>query len=788
MKFPLSWLRDYLDTGLPLPDLSAKLTSLGLEVEGIHDAGVALKPFIVARVTEAHQHPDADRLRVCTVDTGSGTLQVVCGAPNARGGIMVALARPGDVIPSTGQTLKAGVIRGVESQGMLCSGKELGLSDEQDGIMELPGDAQVGQSLADALHLDDPVIEVAITPNRADCASVYGIARDLAAAGAGTLKPLETTRVPGHFHSPLSVSITEEAREACPLFVGRMIRGVTNQPSPAWLQDRLKAVGLRPISALVDVTNYITLGMGRPLHVFDAGKVEGNLTVRFAHEGETLNALNDKAYALKPHHLVIADHGGVESLAGIMGGAETGCDDATTTVFLEVALFDPRTVAATGRELQITSDARYRFERGLDPAFVFTAAEMATRLILELCGGEASELVVAGSEPHWRRELTLRSERAHTLGGVEIPPEQQLNYLEALGCKFEGTTIIPPSWRGDLRGEADLVEEVLRLHGYDNIPATPLPRTVAVTKPGITPAQRRPFQARRLLAARGLHEAVTFSFMSSSVAKRFAEIDPSLHLQNPISADLDAMRGSILPNLIEAAARNAARGTRDVGLFEVGPVYSTAGQGLVAALLRCGDYAERSWSGAARRVTAFDAKADVQALLAQLGAPATLGLEATAPAWYHPGRCGTLKVGHRKLAEFGELHPRLAEAMGCPSPCVVAEVFFDTLPEVKRKGTEKPLLALSPFQPVERDFAFVVANDISAERIVKAVRSADKTLIGDVAIFDVYNGKGVEDGHKSVAVGVTLTPDQNLTDADIEAVGREIVRAVGEATGAKLRG
>ena len=788
MKFTLSWLKDHLDTGASLDEITAKLTGLGLEVEGVENQGANLRPFIVAAITHAEQHPNADRLRVCTVDTGSGMLQVVCGAPNARAGIKVPLARPGDVIPATGKTLTAGNIRGTESQGMLCSGRELGLSDDQDGIMELPETAQVGQSLADALALNDPVIEIAITPNRADCAGVYGVARDLAAGGLGTCKPLDRTHAHNSFTSPVHVHIADEAREACPLFVGRTIRGVTNRESPQWLQDRLRAIGLRPISALVDITNYITFDLGRPLHVFDTGRLQGDLTIRFARDGEELAALNGRTYRLKPHHLVIADEGGVDSLAGVMGGEATGCTAETTSVFLEVALFDPRAVAVAGRDLQITSDARYRFERGLDPAFLRDATEIATRMILDLCGGEASETVSAGHEPHWRRELTLRAERVKTLGGVDIAPERQLRLLETIGCRFEGTTIIPPSWRADIVGEADLVEEILRLNGFDNIPETPLPRRDGTTKPALSSVQKRLAHARRLLAARGLNEAVSFAFMSSATSAKFTAIDPSLILANPISADLDGMRPTILPNLIAAAARNAARGAADIGLFEVGPVFTDKGQSQVAALVRTGDTTARGWTGAAKPVDAFAAKADVMVLLAALGAPDALTVEATAPAWYHPGRSGTVKLGHRPLAYFGEIHPALAAALDCPLPCAMAEVFLDTLPEPKRKGTERPLLALSPFQPVKRDFAFVVVHAVGAEALLKAIRSADKTLITSAEIFDVYTGKGVDEGRKSIAVGSRVPaargePDRR-TDRGGLACGRH-GRGGGDGRGAE---
>ncbi len=789
MKFTLSWLKDHLDTDADVGQIAEKLTALGHEVERIEQPGAGLKPFIVGEITRAEPHPNADRLRVCDVNTGNGHLTIVCGAPNARAGIKVVVSRPGDVIPSTGQALKAGIIRGVESQGMLCSAAELGLSGDADGILELPPGAQPGQPVSEVLNSGDPVVELSLTPNRADCASVHGIARDLAAGGMGSFKPLRRTVVPGIFDSPIGVTIAEDTRGDCPLFVGRTIRGVSNRPSPGWLQDRLRAIGLRPLSALVDITNYFTFDLGRPLHVFDVARMQGSLVVRHGHDGESLEALNGKTYQIKPSHVVIADGGGPVSLAGIVGGEASGCTEDTTSVFLEVALFRPGAVAAMGRELQIQSDARYRFERGLDPALVFDAAELATKMIVDLCGGEASEVVVAGSQPHWRRELTLREDRVKTLGGVELAGERQLQLLEHAGFRFEGTTIIPPSWRGDVHGEADLVEELLRLESYDKIPATPLPRMNATTRSALTPLQKRPMQAKRLLASRGLHEAVTFSFVSSATLARFEPQAESLTLLNPISTDLNAMRTSILPNLIDAVARNAARGVKDCGLFEVGPVYRESGQQTIAGLVRAGDAVPRGWAGQARAAGVFDVKSDTMTLLAHLGAPASLSVEAGAPAWYHPGRSGTVKMGHKPLAYFGELHPNVLKAHGSSHPVAAAEIFLDALPEPKQKRSARPLLALSPYQAVERDFAFVVASDVRADALLKAVRAADKALIQSAEIFDVYTGKGIEEGQKSVAVSITLQPaDRTLTDAEIDEVGKAVVKSVSEATGAKLRG
>lgn len=802
MKFTLSWLKEHLDTDASLAAICDKLTALGLEVEGVKDRAAALAPFRIARIVTADKHPDADKLRVLTVDDGGQTFQVVCGAPNARAGLVGVFATEGAYIPGSKITLKKGVIRGVESNGMMCSKRELELSDEHDGIIELPDDAPVGTGFAAWAGLDDPVIEIALTPDRADCAGVRGVARDLAAAGLGTLKPLTAGRlnaapVAGGFASPLGVTI--ERTDACPMFVARYFRGVKNGPSPQWLQDRLTAIGLRPISALVDLTNYLTFDIARPLHVFDADKVKGGIVVRMARPGETLAALNGKTYALDEEMTVVADHGQAESLGGIVGGEATGCTDATVNVLLEAALFDPTRTARTGRRLGVDSDARYRFDRGVDPAAVIEGVERATRLLLEMCGGEPSELVVAGAEPAWRRVYTLRPDRVATLGGVTVAADEQARILTALGCAVtanaDGTfAVAPPSWRGDILGEADLVEEVLRVVGFDAIPATPLVRLTASTKPALSAKQRRVGAVRRALAARGLNEAVTWSFMAEADAAPFGGVADSLRLVNPISADLGVMRPSILPNLIQAAGRNADRGVADVALFELGAAFrdaTPAGQDAVAAGLRAGAAVPRHWAEKARAVDVFDAKADALAALEAAGAPtANLQISADAPAWYHPGRSGCLRLGPTVMARFGEIHPAVLEALGVKGPMAAFEALLDAIPQPKKKsGTAKPLLHPSAFQPVERDFAFVVDAGVEAERILRAAKSADKNLVSNVTLFDVYAGKGVEPGRKSVAVAVTLQPgDRTLTDADIEAVGQKIVAAVVKATGGALRG
>lgn len=807
MKLPVSWLKDHLETHADLATLTRTLTALGLEVDAVEDRGQALAAFTVGHVVSAEKHPNADKLQVCVVDTGRGTIQVVCGAPNARAGMKGVFAPAGTHIPGTGVDLKKGVIRGVESHGMLCSEREMGLSDEHKGIIELPEDAPVGTSFAALMGLDDPLIVIGLTPDRADCAAVRGIARDLAAAGLGTLKapPQAVEPVAGQFASPITVQLKlpEAAANACPLFVGRAFRGLRNGPSPRWLQDKLVAIGLRPISTLVDITNYLTHDIARPLHVFDTAKLSGNIHVRLARSGETLAALNGKSYSLDETMTVIADDAQALALGGIIGGEGSGCSESTTTMFLECALFDAVRTGATGRRLGVESDARYRFERGVDPDTVFSGIERATRLILELCGGEASDLVVAGAVPEWRRSLTLRPTRVRDLGGTEVPLAEQGRILNALGCETteeaDGSLRVAiPSWRADMHGEADLVEEVLRVVGYDQIPVTSLRKTTALTRPALSPQQRRTAAVRRVLATRGLCEAVTWSFLSSATADHFGGVTEALRLLNPISSDLDVMRPSLLPNLIQAAGRNANRGYADAGLFEIGPAFRNAepnGQERIAAGVRSGSWAPRHWSALekekARPVDVYDAKADALAVLESAGAPvANLQITTDAPGWYHPGRSGTLRLGGTVLAGFGEMHPETLAALDVKGPLVGFEVFLDAIAQPKRKaGTARPLLKLSPFQPLNRDFAFVVDDAVEAERLLRAIRSADKALIRDVGVFDVYRGPGVAAGQKSLAVSVSVQPaDKPLTEADLEALAGRIVAAVTKATGGVLRG
>ncbi|MFO0996927.1 MAG: phenylalanine--tRNA ligase subunit beta [Alphaproteobacteria bacterium] len=799
MKFTLGWLKTHLETDAPLAEITHRLTMIGLELESVTDRGKDLAPFTVGYVIEAKRHPNADRLSVCRVDTGKGEVQVVCGAPNARTGMKGVFAAAGSFIPGTGLALKASTIRGVESQGMLCSEREMGLSEEHDGIIELPEDAPVGTPFAKILGLDDPVIDVAVTPNRGDCLGIRGIARDLAAAGLGRLKPVDLGAVPGTFKSPIAWrrDLPEGEGHACPMVVGRTFRNVRNGPSPRWLQDRLTAIGLRPISALVDITNFVTFDLGRPLHVFDADKLSGDLTMRFARAGEQVLALDGRTYALEPDMVVIADQQKVHGIGGIMGGEDSGCTEVTHTVFLEVALFDPIRVAMAGRRLGIESDARYRFERGVDPASALWGAEVAARLVRELCGGEASELTIAGAMPDMSRTIALRPDRVRTLGGSDVPADEQARILDALGfaTKRAGAAIeaTVPTWRKDVEGEADLVEEVARIWGFDRIPPEPLRATGALPPLAIGPAQQRVRWARRVLASRGMVETVTWSFMASAQAGAVWGAPDSLRLANPISADLDIMRPNILPNLVAAAARNADRGMTDSALFEVGPQYiddSPEGQRTVAAGIFYGRSGDRHWAEKQREVDVFDAKAAALAVLTACRAPIDkLQILAEAPAWYHPGRSGTLRLGPAVLAHFGEVHPRALALFDAKESAAAFEVFLDAIPEARaRKGKARSLLKLSPFQPVRRDFAFVVEDAVTADRLIAAVRAADKALIVAVQVFDLYTGSHVGAGKKSLAVAVTLQPtERTLTDADIDTVASKIVASVEKQAGGVLR-
>lgn len=798
MKFTLNWLKEYLDTNASLDEISAKLTAIGLEVENIEDRAKMLQGFVVGHVISAEKHPDADKLRCLIVDNGKEQLKVVCGAPNARTGMKGVFAPAGSYIPGSDITLKKSMIRGQESNGMMCSERELLLSTEHTGIIELPDSAVTGSPAADALGANDPVIEINLTPNRGDCAGILGIARDLAAAGLGKLKNPSDQPVPGKYASPVTVSLKDE--KACPLFIGRYIRGVKNGPSPKWLQERLKSIGLRPISTLVDITNYLTIALNRPLHVFDADKLKGNIHVRLSKQGEKLEALNDKTYELDDQMAVVCDDSGVLGLGGIIGGVPSSVSENTKNVYLEVAYFDPVRTAMTGQKLQVDSDARYRFERGIDPGFVAKGAEIATRMIMELCGGEPSEVVVAGKAPLQNKVIAYAPERLKLLGGMDLPASRQKEILTALGFAVadngKSWSVTVPSWRHDVEGAADIVEEILRIEGYDNIPPVIVRPPADEKRHGLNPLSKRAVAARHALAARGLYETVTWSFMADKTSDLFGanlhQNKKALTLTNPISADLAVMRPSILPNLVEAAGRNADRGHPDACLFEIGNIYrgtDAAGQTMTAAGLRSGLAVQRHWGQSVRDVDAFDAKADALAVLETCGVnPASLQIATDAPDWYHPGRSGSLRLGPAVLAYFGELHPSVLATMKREEKYAGFEVFLQNIPAPKKKGPRKDLLRPSPFQPLRRDFAFVLDEKVEAEKLIRAVKGVDKALITHVDIFDVYMGKGVEPGKKSVAIGVTLQPvEKTLTDEEIAGLSQKIIDAVVKQTGGQLR-
>jgi phenylalanyl-tRNA synthetase beta chain len=795
MKFTLSWLKEHLDTDADAATIGERLTAIGLEVESITDPGAALKDFIVGEVVTAEKHPNADKLRLCSVSDGKDTLQIVCGAPNARAGIKVVLARPGTTIPASGDVLKLGTIRGVESRGMMCSARELLLGEDHDGIIELKAGAKVGQGVVAALVeagllANDPMFDVSITPNRGDAASVFGIARDLAASGLGTLKTEKVQPVAGKFPSPKKITLdfTPENKDACPIFAGRLIRGVKNGAAPKWVQDRLKSVGMKSISALVDATNLVSQDRGRPLHVFDADKVTGGLQARMARDGEDVLALDEKTYVLDNQTIVIADDAHALSIAGIMGGMDSGSFDNTVNVFIESAWFDPARIARAGRKQAIISDARYRFERGVDPQFVLPGLELCTQYILEWCGGEASDVVIAGALPHPHKPILFDPAFVESFGGIKIARERIIEILDDLGFVVEDHApkektlhVVPPSWRHDVDGPADLVEEVVRIHGLTDVPSVALARPSAVAQPVLSKSQRRSRTARRALAVRGFNETVSFSFIARDQAKLFGGGDDARQLSNPIASDLDALRPSILPSLLAAAARNAARGFADLQLFEIGAAFDSGqpeAQKTIAAVIRTGG-PERHWQKSGDASALFAVKADLLAALEAItGAPMTAPITQGAPGWYHPGRSGTIAMGPKVIAQFGELHPKVLAAFDLKVPAAGFEIFLDAIPDAKSKGKAKPLFAPSPFQAIERDFAFVVDAKVAAGEIVKTVKLADRNLIESVTVFDVYEGKGVAEGQKSVAVAVRIQPkDATLTDADIEALAQKIVAA-----------
>jgi len=804
MKFTLSWLKDHLETSASLAELTDRLSALGLEVERVDDAGKELSPFTIARVIEAKPHPNADRLRVLTLQTGSGVVEVVCGAPNARVGLIGVYAPVGSHIPGTNLTLEKRPVRGVLSNGMLVSEHELKLSDNREGIIELAAELgrHIGRSYADVVGLADPVIEAKLTPNRPDCTGVRGIARDLAAAGLGTLKPeRQICDVEGNFDCPIDITLEfpKQARSACPCFAGRYLAGVSNGPSPAWMQRRLTAVGARPINALVDVTNYISLDRGRPLHVYDADKVQGAIRARLGRAGESFLGLDGRTHVVDETMCVIADDAGVLGLGGILGGESTGSTPSTRNVLIECAYFDPQRTSATGRTSAIKSDARYRFERGVDPAFILPGLDLATQMMLEAAGGTPSRAKVAGAPPQGTKTIAFPFERVHKLTGVALKEQQIRATLEALGFTVgpgnKAAKVTTPSWRPDIIGPADLVEEVVRVYGLDQVPSVALARVHGVARPVLTELQRRARRARRALAARGFTEAITWSFLPRATAQAFGGGRDALELANPISSEMTSMRPSLLPGLLAAVKRNRNRGTQDIALFEVGQSYRSdepSGQFAAASGVRAGAAAiagsGRHWSGAAADGDLWAAKADAAALLAELGFDASKAqITRDAPAWFHPGRSASCRLGRRPIADFGELHPDVLAHFGLEGPLAAFEVFLEALPPARR-SVRRGALRAADLLPVRRDFAFVLDAGVAAGDVIAAARGADRSLIAGVNVFDVFEGESLGAGKKSIAIEVTLQPtEKTLTDAEIEAVGAKIIAAVGKATGAEIR-
>ncbi len=797
MKFSLSWLKDHLDTTASAEEIAATLNAIGLEVEGVENPAEKLAGFRIAKVLTAERHPNADKLQVLSVDTGDGQpLQVVCGAPNARAGLVGVLGLPGAVVPAGGFELKKSAIRGVESNGMMCSSRELDLGDDHAGIIELPADAPVGMAFADYQGAD-PVFDVAITPNRPDCMGVYGIARDLAAAGLGTLKPIAAQSVNGSFDCPTEIRTDDP--EGCPAFYGRVIRGVSNGASPEWMQARLKSAGQRPISALVDITNYVMLSFGRPAHAYDLAQLTGAIFARRAQDGEHVLALNGKEYALDAGMTVIADEAGVHDIAGIMGGEHSGCSETTTDVLLEVAYFDPVRIGDTGRKLNLTSDARQRFERGVDPAFLDKGLDLLTQLILEICGGEVSRVVRAGTPPSGAKVVPYHPSLALQLGGVAIADEAQKATLAALGFGMDARwNVIVPSWRPDVDGAADIVEEVVRIHGIDNVESVPLPRTDGVARPTATPSQKLERRLRRAAAARGLNEAVTWSFLPEAEAEAFAEGNGGLWvLANPISEDMKAMRPSLLPGLLAASRRNLDRGASGLRLFELGRRYLRGDKGhsderLTLGAVLAGEKTPRGWaSGKAQVFDAYDAKAEALALLAEAGAPVdNLQVMAEAGAQFHPGQSATLRLGPKTvLARFGMLHPAILKAFDIDVPVAAVELFLDAIPAKRGAPTfARAAYATPPLQAVTRDFAFLVDAALPAGDLVRTVRGADKANVVAARLFDDFRGQGVPDGQKSLAIEVTLQPgEKSYDEAELKAIAEKITAAAAKL-GAVLRG
>ena len=799
MKFTWNWLQDHLDTSASLDEILEILPMIGLEVEAFDNPAERLAAFTVAEITSASPHPNADKLQVCSVNTGTQTLQIVCGAPNARAGLKTVLAVAGTYIPGLDITIKKGEIRGETSNGMLCSASELGISEEHDGIMELPADAVIGMGAAEAAGLNDPMIEIAITPNRGDCLGVRGVARDLAAAGYGMLKPLDFSDEQGTFDSRIHWAVETKDAASCPLVSGRMFRGITNGASPDWMQQRLNAIGQRPIDVLVDITNYVMFDIGRPLHAYDGDKIAGDkLVIRNGVAGETLTALNEKTYELDDEMIVIGDENGADDIAGVMGGDRTGVSETTTNMFLEIAIFDPIAVAMTGRKLNLNSDARYRFERGLDSEGPIAFAGYITRLIKKLTGAEASHLVVAGAGVAEIAPIAFSPKNVLSLTGVDVAESRQIEILEILGFTVDSSgddmwQVTRPTWRPDVHGKADIIEEIIRIHGYEHLPMLSLPRDEMIAKPSVSKLQRRTNYLRRALVARDYVEAVTFSFMKDEDAVLFGGGDEALRLANPISADLNMMRPTILPNLLQATGRNLRRGSTDLSFFEVGPVFHgvpAEEQFPICCGVRQGRARAADWRLQNESVSVFDAKADLLNALAAIGVCVdNLQISNEAPDYYHPGRSGSLMQGRTVLGTFGEIHPTIAKHFDVKGACVGFELFFQRVPTPKDKGPAKSLLSLNSLQPLSRDFAFVVDESVSADALMRAVKAGGKPFVNAVSIFDVYAGDKIEEGKKSLAINVTIQPQKaTLVDAEIVEISDKIIAAVGKNCGGVIRG
>ena len=803
MKFTLSWLKTHLETNASLDEIVYNLTDLGLEVEEVLDPLKKIELFTIGYISKSKKHPEADKLKVCEVETDEGNLSIICGAPNARKGIYVVVAKPGMYVPGIDTTIGVGKIRGIESHGMMCSEREMGLSNEHDGIIELEGKPLVGSKFIDHLietnpSTVDPIIEIAITPNRPDALGVRGIARDLAARGLGVLKPLKTTMIKGKNKSNIKISIDKEVLEkGCPVFYSCEIRGVKNGPSPKWLKDRIESVGLRSISSLVDITNFFTIDRARPLHVFDADKISGNLRISFADGNENIDALDEKKYNLPKGAMKISDHSNVISIAGIMGGSSTGCSEETTNVLLESAYWDPITIAKAGRSMKINSDARYRFERGVDPDFTKDGIMLGAKMIMDLCGGTAHEIIKTGEIPSFQRTYTLNSDKVQSLVGMKISQKKQISILKSLGFKIVGNTASPPPWRPDIQGEADLVEEIARVTSLTKLEGIPLPIQESSTlKNTLTPFQKREATIRREIAALGYNECVTYSFISEKTALLFGGGSNDTKLENPISTEMTHMRPSLLPGLLQAASRNQSRGIFDMALFEIGPVFhggEPENQEILATGILVGHTNSRDVHNERRKFDPFDIKADVQKVLESIGCPTKLMIIRDVNKWWHPGRSGKLSLGPKNnLAGFGEVHPKVLSELNIKGPVMAFAIHIEKPPFPRVKTNTRSALKISDYQAVQRDFSFIVDRHIEASTLVNAAKSADKTLIKDAYVFDHFINQENEETNnitkKSLAITVQIqSSEKTLVDEEIEIISQKIIKNIEKASGGILR-